>query len=102
MSRHQCDQTERNFVAEAFNWEQRCKGENEAARAWDNNWGQLFAPNMPRSYKDKIAQLEKQISKLPVQAMMSNSQLSYTEVVPYQEFGSKDYKRKSSALSDDS
>ena len=98
--RHQCDRTEHNYVAEAFNWEQRIKGENEAARAWTKNWGEIYAPNSPKTHMEKIHRLQQEMKKLPVQAMMSNSQLSYTPVVPYQEFG-KDYKRKSSTLCDE-
>ena len=98
-SRHQCDQTEHNFVGDAFNWEQRVKGELNVARAWQSNWGEVFAPNAPKSYSAQIAVLKQQIEKLPVQAMMSNSQISYTHVVPYKEYG-KSYKRKSNTLSE--
>ena len=45
--RHQCEETEHNFVADAFNWEQRVKGEVAAARAWSGNWGEVFAPDSP-------------------------------------------------------
>lgn len=99
--RHQCEETEHNFVADAFNWEQRVKGELAAARAWSGNWGEVFAPDSPKSSTEKIAKLKEKMEKLPVQAMMSNSQLSFTPVVPYKEYGSKDYKRKSSNLSED-
>jgi len=93
-ARHQCDQTEHNFVADAFNWEQCMKKEREAARAWSENWGEVFAPNHPKTYSEKIEKLKEEMEKLPVQAMMSNSQMSYTPVVPYKEYG-KNYKRKS-------
>lgn len=94
ITRHQCDQTEYNFVAEAFNWEQRVKSENDVAREWNKNWGDLFAPNQPSSYKERIEDLKRKITKekLPVQ---SNYQMSYTKVNPYQKFGEKDHRRKS-------
>ena len=74
--RHQCDETEHNFVADAFNWEQRVKGELTAARTWTSNWGSVFAPNSPKSYSEKIAKLENRMKELPVQALMSNIQIS--------------------------
>lgn len=100
-ARHQCDETEHNFVADAFNWEQRVKGELTAARTWTSNWGSVFAPNSPKSYSEKIAKLENRMKELPVQALMSNNQISYTNVVPYDDFGGKNYKRKSNTLFDD-
>ena len=99
--RHQCDETEHNFVADAFNWEQRVKGELTAARTWTSNWGSVFAPNSQKSYSEKIAKLENRMKELPVQALMSNNQISYTNVVPYDDFGGKNYKRKSNTLFDD-
>ena len=92
--RHQCDETEHNYVAEAFNWEQRVKGENDAAREWSKNWGSLFAPDEPTSYKERISDLKRKMTeeKLPVQ---SNYQMSYTKANPYRKFGEKDHRRKS-------
>lgn len=95
MSRHQCDQTEVNYVAEAFNWEQRVKGENEAARQWASNWSSVFAPDSAKTYSEKIKHLEKEMAKLPVCAMMSNSQMSFMGKQGYEEL-SKSYGRKSS------
>ena len=94
-SRHQCDQTEINYVAEAFNWEQRVKGENDAARQWASNWSSVFAPEMPKTRAEKIEYLEREMAKLPVCAMMSNSQMSYVGGKGYKESG-KSYRRKSS------
>lgn len=78
-ARHQCDQTEHNFVADAFNWEQCMKKEREAARAWPGNLGEVFARKDPKTYSETIAKLKEKMEKLPVQAMM---QMSYTPVVP--------------------
>ena len=100
MSRHQCDQTEVNYVAEAFNWEQRVKGENDAARQWASNWSSVFAPNAPKSYAEKTDQLQREIAKLPVCAMMSNSQMSYVGGKAYKELG-KNYRRKSTGFEED-
>eukprot|EP00804_Cyclotella_cryptica_P017275 CCRYP_016824-RA/>CCRYP_016824-RA protein AED:0.01 eAED:0.01 QI:0/-1/0/1/-1/1/1/0/101 len=94
-SRHQCEQTEINYVAEAFNWEQRIKGENDAARQWASNWSSVFAPDMPKTHSEKIALLTREMAKLPVCAMMSNSQMSYVGRRGYKEMG-RDYRRKSS------
>jgi len=76
------------------------KGETDAARAWHANWGSLFAPNEPRSFSDKIALLKQQMEKLPTQALMSNTQMSFTEVKPYKEYSNKSHKRRS-AWNDD-
>jgi len=89
-ARHQCDEVEHNFVADGHNWEQRVRGEIQAARAWvrplrhsasflcqfslqsikAGNWGEVFAPDSPKTYKEKIDRLKKQMEKLPVQSMM--------------------------------
>ncbi|KAL7548029.1 hypothetical protein ACHAWF_011365 [Thalassiosira exigua] len=98
-ARHQCDETEHNFVADAFNWEQRVRGESAAARAWSGSWGDVFAPGRPKTRADKIEALRKEMEKLPVQAMMSNSQMSYAPAKPYKECG-KNYGRRS--ISEDS
>ena len=100
LARHQCDQTEQNYVAEAFNWEQRVRGENDAAREWNKNWGSLFAPNQPTSYKDRIQDLKRKMTeeKLPVQ---SNYQMSYTKTNPYRKYGQKDHRRKRCDLGDE-
>lgn len=95
MSRHQCDQTEINYVAEAFNWEQRVKGENDAARQWASNWSSVFAPDSAKTYAEKIENLEREMAKLPVCAMMSNTQMSFTGGKGYKDLG-KNYARKSS------
>mmetsp|Transcript_22180 Transcript_22180/g.46661 ORF Transcript_22180/g.46661 Transcript_22180/m.46661 type:complete len:103 (+) Transcript_22180:94-402(+) len=97
--RHQCDQQEHNYVADAFNWEQRVKGEKEAARSWPENWGEVFAPHAPKTNQGKIRQLQKELDKLPVQGLMSNSQMSYTSMVPYPQ-GNR-HNRKSSTFCDD-
>jgi hypothetical protein len=100
IARHQCDQTEYNYVAEAFNWEQRVKGENDAAREWSQNWGCLFAPDQPTSYKERIENLKRKTTKekLPVQ---SNYQMSYTKAKPYRKFGEKDHRRRKRGDMDD-
>ena len=100
IGRHQCDQTEYNYVAEAFNWEQRVKGENDAAREWNKNWGSLFAPNQPSTYKERIYDLKRKMTeeKLPIQ---SNYQMSYTKANPYRKFGEKDHRRKRCDMGDD-
>ena len=100
IARHQCDNTEHNFVADGFNWEQRVRGELAAARSWSEQWGDVFAPDNPKTYSQKIAKLKEKMEKLPVQAMMSNSQMSYTPVVPYKDHG-KNYKRKTTDFSDE-
>ena len=92
---------EHNFVADAFNWEQRVKGEINAAKVWSSNWGDLFSPDSAKSYSEKIAKLKEKLASLPpVQALTSTSHLSFTKVQPYKESGN-DYKRKSTTFGDE-
>ena len=99
--RHQCDQTDHNYVAEAFYWEQIVEGENDAAREWSKNWGSLFARDEPTSHKERISDLKRKMTKekLPVQ---SNYQMSYTKAKAYRKFGEKDHRRKRCDMEDDS
>ena len=55
---------------------------------------QVFSPNSPKTYKEKIERLQQEIEKLPVQAMMSNTQISFTNFAPLKDFGAKNYARK--------
>ena len=95
IARHQCEQSEYNYVAEAFNWEQRVKGEVNAAREWTSNWGTLLVNgNQPTSYRERIDRLKQKMTmeKLPVQ---SNYQMSYSNNKALFTYGSKDHRRKS-------
>jgi len=76
------------------------KGENDAAREWSQNWGACFAPDQPTSYKERIENLKRKMTKekLPVQ---SNYQMSYTKANPYREFGEKDHRRRKRGDMDD-
>lgn len=100
-SRQHNEKGEHNFVADAFNWEQRVKGETNAAKVWSSNWGEVFAPDTAKSYSEKIAKLKEKLATLPpVQALMSTTHLSFTKAEPYKESG-KDYKRKSTTFGDE-
>lgn len=99
--RQHSEKKEHNFVADAFNWEQRVKGELNSAKVWSSNWGDVFAPDSAKSYSEKIAKLKEKLASLPpVQALMSTTHLSFTKVQPYKESG-KDYKRKNTTFGDD-
>lgn len=43
-----------NPEADAKNWEQRLKSEQEAPHKWNEAWGSLFNNGVPHDYKDKI------------------------------------------------
>mmetsp|Transcript_9160 Transcript_9160/g.13571 ORF Transcript_9160/g.13571 Transcript_9160/m.13571 type:complete len:121 (-) Transcript_9160:1634-1996(-) len=93
-----CDKVERNYVADAQNWEQRVKGELESARIWSKNWGVLYNKddgnnNQDQNYKEKIQKLQAKMQSLPVQGMVTSTQMSYTGGKPYAEWGSN-YKRR--------
>jgi hypothetical protein len=99
--RQHSDKKEHNFVADAFNWEQRVKGETNAAKEWSSNWGDVFAPDSAKSYSEKIAKLKEKLATLPpVQAMLSTTHLSFTKAEPYKDSG-EDYKRKSTTFGDE-
>ena len=87
-TRHQCDQNEHYFVAEALNYEQIIRGESEAAMAWTGSWSKLYAPSSPKSYRGKLETLRQKMENF------LSKQWCPTPVIPYREFG-KDYKRKS-------
>ena len=70
--RHQCDQTDHSYVAEAFYWEQRVEGENDAAREWSKNWGSLFARDEPTSHKERISDLKLKMTEEKTKMITSN------------------------------
>lgn len=43
-----------NPEADAKNWEQRLKSEQEAPHKWNEAWGSLFNNGVPHDYKEKI------------------------------------------------
>eukprot|EP01041_Mallomonas_annulata_P005586 gene5586-11261_t len=53
--------SERNFVADQQNWEQRVKSELESATKWNDNWGELFKGDVPHDYEGRIKHLEEQL-----------------------------------------
>jgi len=81
-----------NAVAENHNWVQRIEGEQEAAEIWGRNWGELYAGDQPTDNKGMIRKIEEKMKHLPVQSMMTNSQLSFTWNKPYVE--PKNYRLK--------
>jgi len=83
------DKGEHNYVADALNWEQRVSGELESARIWETHWGDLYSKDKPRDYEGKIAELQKEINKLPVAKMMTNFQMSFRKLKPYEELVDK-------------
>lgn len=55
--------SERNFVADQQNWEQRVKSELESANKWNDNWGVLYTRDVPNDTSGRIKYLEEQIRK---------------------------------------
>ena len=39
------------------------KAELDAAKVWQDNWGPLFTPTQPLTYKDRIKKLEEEADK---------------------------------------
>jgi len=44
-------------------WADRVKSEVGASVAWENDWGELYKPNAPKGYEDRIAQIEAQLKR---------------------------------------
>mmetsp|Transcript_25153 Transcript_25153/g.25352 ORF Transcript_25153/g.25352 Transcript_25153/m.25352 type:complete len:101 (-) Transcript_25153:154-456(-) len=82
--------SERNFVAEQHNWEQRVKAELESATKWNENWGVLYTRDIPNDYDGRIKYLEDQIK--------SKKQTTKNEVLRgglgYKENSQINYRRK--------
>ena len=89
---------EHNFVADAHNWEQRIKTENEAAQIWSNNWGSLYVKDAPTTYAGKIAQLEAEIKKIPTASLATNTMLSYMGDKPFVEIKKAVSRRRRSEM----
>ena len=87
-------ESEHNFVADAHNWEQRIKVENEAAQIWTNNWGSLYAPAQNTDYEGKIKALEAKMTAIPTQALATNTMLSYLGDKPFNELRAQNYGKK--------
>ncbi|GMI45071.1 hypothetical protein TrCOL_g6543 [Triparma columacea] len=90
------DKSEHNFVADAHNFEQRIKVENEAAMIWNHNWGSLYSAGEPLTYEGKIAKLEAELKKIPAAALATNNMMSYhgDKAFPepkWQSFGKKTF-----------
>jgi len=60
---------------------------------WASNWGELYAKDEPQLYGGKIDQLEKKMTQIPAERIITNSQMSYKFVQPYKEFG-PNFKRR--------
>ena len=81
-------------VADAHNYEQRIKTENEAAMIWSHNWGSLYAAGEPIEYGDRIEKLEKEMNAIPTFSLATNSMISFTEPVPFDEPKWQNYGKK--------
>lgn len=79
-----------NPLAEAKNWEDRLRTEQEAIHKWNEAWGGLFKDNVPHEYDDRLNYLKSKLQEMPkVQALPK-----YGVAQPIKEFAMKDHKRK--------
>ena len=39
------------------------KSEVGASVAWENDWGELYKPNAPKGYEERIAQIEAELKR---------------------------------------
>ena len=61
--------TEKNPVAENYNWEQRVDKELDLSNDWFKNWGVLYCPDAPDNLEDRIKALQEKLSKSKCQDM---------------------------------
>ncbi len=54
-----------NPLAEARNWEDRLRTEQEAPHRWNESWGELFDNGVPHEYTKRLEYLEKQLKTMP-------------------------------------
>mmetsp|Transcript_1371 Transcript_1371/g.2224 ORF Transcript_1371/g.2224 Transcript_1371/m.2224 type:complete len:105 (+) Transcript_1371:102-416(+) len=54
-----------NPEAEAKNWEQRLKQEQEAPHKWNEAWGSLFNNGVPHEYSSRIEHFEDVLTSKP-------------------------------------
>mmetsp|Transcript_6784 Transcript_6784/g.20024 ORF Transcript_6784/g.20024 Transcript_6784/m.20024 type:complete len:93 (+) Transcript_6784:107-385(+) len=76
---------EKNFVADAQNWEGRVKQETDAAKIWYKDWGSLYAPDMPETYAERIAKLQEQADAIKGGRLQVSS-ADYGVGKPFQSF----------------
>jgi hypothetical protein len=79
-----------NPEAEAKNWEQRLKTEQEAPHKWSEAWGSLFDNGVPHEYNKRVQYLESELKKVP----NSKPLPKYGVGQPFKEMGFGDFKRK--------
>lgn len=89
-SKDKKDAKDHSFVADQQNWEQRVRTELESGQKWSENWGTLFAGDIPNDCEGKIKYLEGELKKT------SNglSQCRYGLGEPFKEVGKRDFRRK--------
>lgn len=79
-----------NPEADAKNWEQRLKTEQEAPHKWNESWGSLFENGVPHNYSERIQHLEEEIKKLGNVKPLPKYGVSGT----IREVGASDHRRK--------
>lgn len=79
-----------NPEAEAKNWEQRLKTEQEAPHKWNESWGSLFDNGVPHEYNSRINHLEEEMKKMPNVGALPKYGLG----APFKEMGFESHKRK--------
>ena len=81
-----------SFVADAQNWEKRVEFELKSSKTWFNDWGSLYAPEMPTNYEERIAQLRKQADAITGATLQTNNN-DYGQGKPFAEFHVKKEKK---------
>ncbi len=56
---------ESNPEAEAKNWEQRLRSEQEAIHQWNEAWGDCFKGEIPNDPKERVRYLENKLKTMP-------------------------------------
>lgn len=79
-----------NPEADAKNWEQRLRSEQEAPHKWDEAWGSLFNNGVPHDYNARIKHYEAILKSKPAPQVPSK----YGVGQAFKEPKNCDFKRK--------
>lgn len=79
-----------NPEADAKNWEQRLRTEQEAPHKWNDSWGSLFNSGVPHDYNERIKHLNEVLKSKP----NLNIPSKYGVGQPFREPSCNDYRRK--------
>lgn len=79
-----------NPEADAKNWEQRLRTEQDGIHKWNEAWGGLFNTGLPHEYEERERYLASQLKQLPAVSSLPK----YGGGEPFKEVRLRDFRRK--------